>query len=290
MKTPHDQFKLGAIRKDSTAADVPLVGAAAGGPKQGAPERRDIFSAAYADAQKFQLVFEQAAAGVIIAEGPRGRFVNVNRRFCELVGYTAAELLQLSSHDITHPDDIATDNDQWEQLGFGIIQEFSREKRYRKKDGAFVWAKVFVAPLDPSRAQSALRIAVITDISERKQAEEALRASEVRYRRLFESAKDGILILDAETGMVVDVNPFLIQLLGFSHEAFLGKEIWELGFFRDIIANQASFAELQRNEYIRYEDKPLQTADGRRIDVEFVSNVYLVNHQKVIQCNIRDIT
>jgi len=127
-------------------------------------------------------------------------------------------------------------------------------------------------------------------ISERHQAEEALRTSELRYRRLFESAKDGILILDAETGMVVDVNPFLIERLGFSREQFLGKKIWELGFFRDIVENQASFAELQQNEYIRYEDKPLETADGRRIDVEFVSNVYLVNQKKVIQCNIRDIT
>lgn len=123
-----------------------------------------------------------------------------------------------------------------------------------------------------------------------ERADDALRASELRYRRLFESARDGILILNAETGMVVDVNPFLVELLGFSYEAFLGKKVWELGFFRDIVANQDSFAELQRNEYIRFEDKPLETADGRRIDVEFVSNVYLVSQQKVIQCNVRDIS
>jgi PAS domain S-box-containing protein len=128
------------------------------------------------------------------------------------------------------------------------------------------------------------------DYRQRHEATEALIASEARYRRLFESAKDGILILDAETGMVVDVNPFLIELLGFSHEQFLGKNVWELGFFKDIFANQAHFAELQRKEYIRYEDKALETADGRRIEVEFISNVYPVNHHKVIQCNIRDIT
>jgi diguanylate cyclase (GGDEF)-like protein/PAS domain S-box-containing protein len=122
------------------------------------------------------------------------------------------------------------------------------------------------------------------------QAQAALIASELRYRRLFESAKDGILILDAESGLVVDVNPFLVELLGISREAFLGKKIWELGFFGDIVANQASFAKLQQEEYIRYDDKPLAAADGRRIDVEFVSNVYLVNHQSVIQCNIRDVT
>jgi PAS domain S-box-containing protein len=125
---------------------------------------------------------------------------------------------------------------------------------------------------------------------ERYQMAEALRASEVRYRRLFETAKDGILILDAGTGMVVDVNPFLIEKLGFSHEAFLGKKIWELGFFKDIVANQANFAELREKGYVRYENLPLETADGRRLEVEFVSNVYRVNHEEVVQCNIRDIT
>jgi len=125
---------------------------------------------------------------------------------------------------------------------------------------------------------------------EKYEAAAALRASEVRYRRLFESAKDGILILNADTGMVVDVNPFLTGLLGYSHEQFLGKKIWDLGFFKNIIANQENFAELQRKEFIRYEDMPLETADGRQIEVEFVSNVYLVNHDKVIQCNVRDIT
>ncbi|MFH1052334.1 MAG: PAS domain S-box protein, partial [bacterium] len=124
----------------------------------------------------------------------------------------------------------------------------------------------------------------------RKHAEESLAASEVRYHRLFESAKDGILILDAETGMIIDVNPFLIEMLGYSFEQFVGKAVWELGFLKDIVANRDNFFELQQKGYVRYEDFPLETADGRHSDVEFVSNVYLVNNKKVIQCNIRDIT
>jgi PAS domain S-box-containing protein len=130
---------------------------------------------------------------------------------------------------------------------------------------------------------------IMRDITD-KQMEEMLRASEVRYRRLFETAKDGILILDAETGMIVDVNPFLVEMLGFSHEQFVGKAIWEIGLFKDIASNKGKFMELQRQKYVRYEDLPLKTADGRRIEVEFVSNVYTVDHKKVIQCNIRDIT
>ena len=102
----------------------------------------------------------------------------------------------------------------------------------------------------------------------------ALIPSEIRYRRLFESAKDGIIILDAKTGMVVDVNPFLIDLLGYSKESFIKKIIWEIGFFKDILNNKEKFWELQQHKYVRYEDLPLETADGQKIHVEFVSNVY----------------
>jgi len=128
------------------------------------------------------------------------------------------------------------------------------------------------------------------DFANRKKAQDLLQASEIRYRRLFEAAQDGILIIDAGTGQIVEVNPFLIDLLGFSHEQFLGKKIWEIGLFKDIVANKDNFEELQQQEYIRYEDLPLETADGKQIAVEFVSNVYRVNDKKVIQCQIRDIT
>ena len=109
-------------------------------------------------------------------------------------------------------------------------------------------------------------------------------------RRLFEAAQDGILILDAETGMVVDVNPFLVKLLGYSYESFLGKKIWEPGCFKNLAAREANFRAWQAKDYIRFEDLPLETADGKKIEVAFVSNVYLVNRTRVIQCNIRDIT
>jgi two-component system, cell cycle sensor histidine kinase and response regulator CckA len=125
---------------------------------------------------------------------------------------------------------------------------------------------------------------------ERKRAEEALEESETRYRRLFETAQDAILIFDADTGKITDVNPFLLELLGYANEEFIGKELWEIGPFRDILASQTAFQELQEKGYIRYENLPLETKHGGLIEVEFVSNVYLVDHKRVIQCNIRDIT
>ena len=116
------------------------------------------------------------------------------------------------------------------------------------------------------------------------------KASEFRYRRLFEAAREGILILDAETGQIVDVNPFLIEMLGYSKEEFLGKKLWEIGLFKDVAASKQSFTELQSKKYMRYEDLPLERNDGKLINVEFISIVYDVDNKKVIQCNIRDIT
>jgi PAS domain S-box-containing protein/putative nucleotidyltransferase with HDIG domain len=120
--------------------------------------------------------------------------------------------------------------------------------------------------------------------------EQALRFSELRYRRLFEAARDGILILDAATGLISDVNPFLVELLGYSREEFVAKKLWEVGAFRDVEASKECFQALQQEHFIRYADLPLKTRDGRLIQVEFVSNVYLVGAEKVIQCNIRDIS
>ena len=126
--------------------------------------------------------------------------------------------------------------------------------------------------------------------SEMEKAEKALQGSEKRYRRLFESAKDGILILDADTGEVVDVNPFLTRLLGYPHETFCGKRLWEIGVFKDIAASKEAFQTLQDHEFIRYEDLPLESRNGNIVEVEFISNVYQVDSNRVIQCNIRDIT
>jgi diguanylate cyclase (GGDEF)-like protein/PAS domain S-box-containing protein len=123
-----------------------------------------------------------------------------------------------------------------------------------------------------------------------KGTQERLQTSEVRYRRLFETAKDGILLLDADTGRITDVNPFLEDMLGYSHTELIGKALWEIGPVKDIAASQDAMRHLQNNEYIRYENLPLETKAGQHVQVEFVSNVYRVNGWRVIQCNVRDIT
>jgi two-component system CheB/CheR fusion protein len=114
--------------------------------------------------------------------------------------------------------------------------------------------------------------------------------SETRYRRLFESSKDGIVILDAVSGKITDVNPLMTEMLGYTREQFIEKAIWEIGFLKDIVANKEKYLELQQKEFVRYDDLPLETSEGKTINVEFISNVYSVNDLKVVQCQIRDIT
>jgi PAS domain S-box-containing protein len=142
----------------------------------------------------------------------------------------------------------------------------------------------------PEAANPELILLAIGDITAPKQVEAKLEESEARYRRLFETAKDGILILDADTGQIIDANPFMSELLGYPHAHFLNKELWQIGLFSDKSANEAAVRELQRDGYVRYDHLPLQTRERREVAVEFVSNVYQVDHRLVAQCNIRDIT
>ena len=120
-------------------------------------------------------------------------------------------------------------------------------------------------------------------------AEEAARSSNLRYRRLFESAKEGILILDYETGEIVDVNPYLTEMLDLPAKEFIGKYFWDLAAFKNIAASKNTFDKLQNSGELRSFDLTLEMKHGKKIKAEFVSNTYLVNYRKVLQCNIRDL-
>lgn len=117
-----------------------------------------------------------------------------------------------------------------------------------------------------------------------------LRKSEKKYRRLFETAQDAIFILNSKTGKIEDSNPFIQNLLEYSAEELIGKYIWDIGLFKNILANKEKFSDLQKKKYVRYEDLPLETKSGKKVYVEFISNVYGINGEQVIQCSIRDIT
>ena len=127
------------------------------------------------------------------------------------------------------------------------------------------------------------------EILQRKLLEKALQVTATRYRRLFETTKEGILILDGDTGQIIDVNPYLIEALGYSHEEFMKKKLWEVGAFKDIEASRTILSDLRAKKSVRYENLPLETKNGNFLEVEFISNSYRIDGKKLIQCNIRDI-
>ncbi len=142
----------------------------------------------------------------------------------------------------------------------------------------------------PPEGQHELLLLAIEDITDRRRMAHAVATSEVRYRRLFEAARDGILLLDPDSRKIIDANPFMVELLGYPRDQLVGKELWEIGLLADEQASREAFRELQRAGTIRYENLPLRSKAGARREVEFVSNLYLENGRRVIQCNIRDIT
>ncbi|MGA2298976.1 MAG: PAS domain S-box protein, partial [FCB group bacterium] len=238
--------------------------------------------------ERYREIFENAQIG-IYRTTPEGRILAANPAIVQMLGYSSFEdLSKRNLEDEGYPSEYS--RNKFKQLIEENNEVICHESVWKKKDGSLIYVNENAHTVFSIDGTILYYEGTVEDITERKNAAESVIASELRYRRLFESAKDGILILDAETGIVVDVNPFLIKLLGFSHEQFLEKEIWELGFFKDVIANKEKFMELQQVKYVRYEDLPLKTKNGQIRDVEFVSNVYQVNHKKVIQCNIRDIT
>ncbi|MCK9411531.1 MAG: PAS domain S-box protein [Prolixibacteraceae bacterium] len=218
--------------------------------------------------------------------------VAFGKRKAEMLGYPCEAFKNNSDFiSLIHPEDAVRITDAMKSHLEGDIDKYEAEYRILTKSDGYKWVYDHgeVAKRD-GNGKPLIVAGLVIDISDRKLVEELLKTSETRYRRLFETAKDGIIILDAETGMIMDVNPFLIDLLGYDKDQFLEKEIWEIGFFKDILANYDKFKELQVKEYVRYENLPLETAHGKKINVEFVSNLYKENDKNVIQCNIRDIT
>ena len=168
--------------------------------------------------------------------------------------------------------------------------EWRGECIHIRNDGRELNVELSITALRKSGGHAGGRLGVIRDVTERRRHEEKVLISEIRYRRLFETAHDGVLILDPGTRKIVDANPFMTQMLGYSHDELVGKELFEIGLLKDEAASQEMFRGLQRSREVRYENLPLETCAGLHQDVEVVANLYDENGYPVIQCNIRDIT
>jgi PAS domain S-box-containing protein len=236
---------------------------------------------------RYSAFFESTSDAMLMIDVDTKTIRYANPAACRMFGYLETELCGMALTDI-HP------RDSWSHVvtrfcsAAAGAQHPAPDIPCVKKDGTIVYMDITGTPLTIDGRTTL--VGVFRDVTERRQAQCTLSASESRYRRLFESAKDGILILDGTTGRIVDVNPFLLELTGYSRAEFLGQHLWEIGAFKNVNAAKVAFAELLAKKYVRYEHLPLEARDGRTIAVEVVSNVYRVEDEKVIQCNVRDIT
>jgi PAS domain S-box-containing protein len=188
-----------------------------------------------------------------------------------------------------HPDDRHLQQHFNQQAD--LQDSFAAEYRIIRPDGTIRWLSGHghvVARGPDGKAHHLVNI--VTDITDRKVAEEKVRVSEIRYRRLFEAAHDGVLLVDPATRKIVDANPFMTMLLGYPHDQLVGKELFEIGLLKDEAASRDMFLKLNQTHQVRYEDLPLESQDGRQREVEVVANLYDEGGHSIIQCNIRDIT
>jgi len=235
----------------------------------------------------YRRLFEAAQDAILILNGDTGEIIDANPFIVNMLGY---------------PLDYFIGRHLWE-LGFLKDKSFAQNAFLKLKTEGYIRYDDLPLVTKDGRAMSVEFVSNvylvgdkriiqcnIRDFTDRKDAHDRLQISEIRYRRLFETAQDAILILDGDTGEIIDANKFIVDMLGYPLEYFVSKHLWELGFLKDKSFAQDSFTKLKTEGYIRYDDLPLVTNQGVAMSVEFVSNVYFVGEKRIIQCNIRDYT
>jgi len=236
---------------------------------------------------QYRRLFETAQDAILILDGDTGKILDANAFILDILGYPLDYFVGKHLWELGFIKDKSIAEHAFTELkttGYIRYENLPLETKLGREINVEFTSNAYLVA-DRKIFQCSIR-----DITTRKTFLDTLQASELQYRRLFETAQDAILILDGDTGKILDANKFILDMLGYPLDYFVGGHLWELGFIRDKSFAQKAFADLKKNTCIRYEDIPLETKDGQSMDVEFVSNVYPVNHHKIIQCNIRDIT
>ena len=272
---------IGAIRNGEVDA---LVVDGATGPQIYALQGQD------AAMNRFRGEMLAQVSDAVIAVDGRERIIYLNAAAEQLYGFVASEALGRKFSAIRaarwlHPGDEAAASAALQKQG-----EWRGEKRHIRRDGRELFVESTITVLHDDLGQPAGTLAIVRDITERKLHEAQVLVSEIRYRRLFETAHDGILIIDPGTQKIIDANPFMTTMLGYSHADLVGKELFEIGLLQDEVASQEMVRTLKRTNQVRYDNLPLKSRGGQHQEVEVIANLYDEDGRHVIQCNIRDIT
>ena len=177
--------------------------------------------------ERFRLIFEQAAVGVALLDRETLRFVKVNDKFCDFLGYPASELLGKSFREVTPSCELQADLVQAGRLRRGEIGSFTREKRYLHKNGSIIWGKLVVSPLHEEGAEPSLSIAIVEDITSCKEAERALQKSELQFRQMAETIQEVFWLTSAVTHALLYISPGFERVWGRTcEELYADSRIW----------------------------------------------------------------
>jgi PAS domain S-box-containing protein len=234
--------------------------------------------------ERYRSLFENSIDAVLLTTID-GNILSANPSACQMLGLTEPDIKKIGR------DGILINDHNWKITHHRLKKTgvASGEFTFRRKDGTTLIGEtssgLFIG-LDGNAKISM----IIRDTTEKNKIKEKMEASELRYRRLFETAQDGILILDYKTEKIIDANKFILDLTGYSLDDTIGKNLWELGFIKDVSLAEKAFSELRTNKYVRYENIPLRRKNGETVEVEFISNVYAVKGTEIVQCNIREVS
>jgi len=211
-------------------------------------------------------IFETAEVG-IASVTPNGQFLFMNNKLCGMLGYTRKELLDLSVAAITHPDDMTPDSSEAQSYLRGVLTSLKAEKRYRRKDGSYMWGNMTLSASREKMTAAKHMIAIFEDISERKVAEQALIASEAKYVDLYENSPDMHVSVDAASARILECNQTLASNTGYLKEEIVGSLIFDMYHPDCMEAVKEAFRAFVRDGEVRETELQLKRKDGGIIDV-----------------------
>ena len=278
---------LSFVRREAREPDTLLLRSlGAIGEQTGQFLQRKSAEAALAESEmRFRQTFELAASGIAHVSLD-GRFLRVNRRLCEILGYAESELLGRSVKDISHPDDRDVTDAQRARLRRGEVESTSFEKRYLRKDGSVVWVNLTVALARDAQGAPQHEISVMEDISERKLAEAKLR----RFRAGLDGAADMMFLVDPADARLLDFNDAVCRTLGYARDELLGQPATKVRADRplgELIADYRRFREIpERGETVQtlYRHK-----SGELLPVETMRRLIDTPEGPIVVINSRDL-
>jgi len=229
---------------------------------------------------------------IMVVLDKTGRVTLINKKGCEILGRNEAAIVGKSWFSNFLPTRVRKQaREVFASIMAGQMKTVEMFENpvvnHRGQERLVVWHNAYLKDASGSIVAT---ISSGDDVTELRATAERSMVSELRYRRLFEAAQDGVLLVDGKTGLILDVNPYLTDMLGYSKGQILNKHLWKIGTFKNVVQSKRSFVELCKKKYVRYEDLPLETKSGEQMPVEFVANEYSVGSESIIQCSIRDIS